>query len=235
MENLNYNLTLETASQDEKAEFIRKTYLHVALAVLSFVLLEIIFFQSGIAEAVAGILLSGKWTWLIVLGAFMFISTLADKWARSSTSVGMQYAGLMLYTVIEAIIFIPLLYLAAAIAGTEIIAQAAYLTLFLFGGLTAVVFFTRKDFSFLKNILVIGGFVAMGLIVVGIIFGFELGLWFSVAMVALAAGSILYQTSNLFKTYQTGQHVAAALGLFASLMLLFWYILRILIALTSSD
>ncbi|MEL7146122.1 MAG: Bax inhibitor-1 family protein, partial [Bacteroidota bacterium] len=155
--------------------------------------------------------------------------------ARSTTSVNMQYAGLMLYTLIEAIIFIPLLYIAASIAGVEIITQAAVMTLFLFGGLTAVVFITKKDFSFLKNILVVGGFVAMGLIVLGIIFGFELGLFFSVAMVALAAGSILYQTSNLFTSYQSGQHVAAALGLFASLMLLFWYILRILIAIAGRD
>ncbi|MEL7145971.1 MAG: hypothetical protein AAFO69_06360, partial [Bacteroidota bacterium] len=66
MENLNYNLTLEMASQDEKAEFIRKTYLHVALAVLSFVLLELIFFQTGIALAISEVMLSGTYTWLIV-------------------------------------------------------------------------------------------------------------------------------------------------------------------------
>jgi len=236
MENLNYNLTLEATSIDEKAEFIKKTYLHVALAVLGFVLLELILFQTEAALTIAQFLTSGTYTWLIVLGGFMFTSNLANKWATSAKSVKMQYAGLVLYVIAEAIIFIPLLYIAMSATGsTELITQAGLMTMFLFGGLSAVVLITKKDFSFLKNIIVVGSFIALGLIVLGIIFGFELGLFFSVAMVALAAGSILYQTSNLFKTYQHGQHVAAALGLFASLMLLFWYILRILIALSGRD
>jgi FtsH-binding integral membrane protein len=100
----------------------------------------------------------------------------------------------------------------------------------LFTGLSAVVLFTKKDFSFLKNILTIGFFIALGLIAAGLLFGFNLGLWFSVGMIVLAAGSILYQTSNLVHTYSNDQYVAAALGLFASLMLLFWYILQIFLS-----
>jgi len=100
----------------------------------------------------------------------------------------------------------------------------------LFTGLSAVVFVTKKDFSFLRTALMVGGFIAIGLIVAGLLFGFNLGLWFSVGMIILASGSILYQTSNLLRKYRTDQFVAAALGLFASLMLLFWYILRILMS-----
>ncbi|MDN5200117.1 Bax inhibitor-1 family protein [Fulvivirgaceae bacterium BMA10] len=223
---------LNVVSESEKAEFIRQTYLHVTFAVLGFVVLELILFQTGVAYSIASLMLSGQYTWLIVLGGFMFVSYQAEKWARSSTSKQMQYAGLFLYTLGEAIIFVPLLMIAASFSGGELIQKAALMTIFLFVGLTIVVFTTKKDFSFLRNVLVVGGFVAMGLIVLGIIFGFELGLFFSFAMVALAAGSILYQTSNLIHHYQTGQHVAAALALFASLMLLFWYILRIFIALS---
>ncbi len=231
MDNINVNYQpISLGTQTEKAEFIRQTYLHLALAVLGFILFELIFFQTGMAYTLAGWMLSGKYTWLIVLGGFMFISYQAESWARSSTSVNTQYAGLALYTIGEAIIFVPLLLIAANVAGPGVILNAAMMTLSLFVGLTLVVFTTKKDFSFLRNILVVGGFVAMGFIVLGIIFGFELGLFFSVAMVALAAGSILYQTSNMINHYHTGQHVAAALGLFASLMLLFWYILRILLA-----
>ena len=105
--------------------------------------------------------------------------------------------------------------------------QAAIMTIALFAGLSTIVFVTKKDFSFLRSILAIGFFVALGLIVSGVIFGFDLGLWFSVGMVILAAGSILYTTSNMIHKYDEEQYVAAALGLFASLMLLFWYILRI--------
>lgn len=222
---------LDVVSQVERAEFIRKTYLHVAMAVLGFVLIEILLFQTGAAYSIAELMFTGQYTWLIVLGGFMFITFQAEKWARSSTSKQMQYVGLLLYTIAEAIIFVPLLLIASNIAGGELIQQAALMSIALFAGLSMIVFTTKKDFSFLRSALVVGGFIAMGLIVLGIIFGFELGLFFSVAMVALAAGSILYQTSNIINHYQTEQHVAAALTLFASLMLLFWYILRILIAL----
>ena len=143
----------------------------------------------------------------------------------------MHYAGLVLYVVAEAFIFIPLIFIATVMAdggAFQILNQAAVLTLSLFTGLSAVVFLTKKDFSFLKSILTIGFFIALGLIVAGALFGFDLGLWFSVGMVVLASGSILYQTSNLIHKYNENQYVAASLGLFASLMLLFWYILSIL-------
>ena len=112
-------------------------------------------------------------------------------------------------------------------SGPEILNQAAIVTLALFTGLSAVVFVTKKDFSFLKTGLTIGFFIAIGLIVAGTIFGFNLGLWFSVGMCLLAGGSILYQTSNMINKYGVEDCIPAALGLFASLMLLFWYILRI--------
>ena len=130
----------------------------------------------------------------------------------------------------EAIIFIPLLYIAFAYGemnGTNVLNQAAITTLSLFTALSAVVLITKKDFSFLKNILVIGFFISIGVIVAGMIFGFDLGLFFSGFMVLLAAATILYQTSNLVHHYSTDQYVGASLGLFASLMLLFWYILQI--------
>ncbi|MFY0601767.1 MAG: Bax inhibitor-1/YccA family protein [Cyclobacteriaceae bacterium] len=224
-------IPLNIADQSQRATFIKQTYLHLALAVLGFILIEILLFQSGLAEGIATWMLSGRWTWLIVLGGFMFISYKTESWARSSASEQMQYTALFIYTLGEAIIFVPLLYIGASIAGVDIILQAGLMTLFLFIGLTIVVLTTKKDFSFLKNALAVGFLVAMGAIILGIVFGFSLGIFFSFAMVALAAGSILYQTSNLIHNYNTNQHVAAALGLFASLMLLFWYILRILIAL----
>ena len=58
----------------------------------------------------------------------------------------------------------------------------------------------------------------------------SLGLWFSGAMIVFASGSILYNTSNLLHRYQPGQHVAASLALFASVALLFWYVLRFLMS-----
>jgi FtsH-binding integral membrane protein len=65
----------------------------------------------------------------------------------------------------------------------------------------------------------------MGVILCAMLFGFSLGLWFSLAMIVLAAGAILYNTSNVLLHYRLDQHVAASLSLFASVALLFWYVL----------
>ena len=67
----------------------------------------------------------------------------------------------------------------------------------------------------------------MGLIVCAVLFGFNLGLVFSFAMVFLASGAILYDTSKILHNYGPQQYVAASLQLFASVALLFWYVLQI--------
>ena len=140
-----------------------------------------------------------------------------------------QYAVFGLYILAEAFIFVPLLYMAIAITGdTSILQQAFFVTLFLFVALTAVVFISGKDFSFLRSAITVGSIVAIGIIVAGMAFGFNLGLAFSGFMVLLAAGSILYQTSNMIHRYTTDQYVLASLGLFASFMLMLWYIIQFL-------
>ena len=161
----------------------------------------------------------------------MLVTNYAEKMAISTHDKNKQYLALLLYVIAEAFIFIPLILISMMVAeegGLEILNQAAILTLSLFSGLSAVVLLTKKDFSFLRSALSIGFFIALGLIVAGVLFGFNLGLWFSVGMIVLASGSILYQTSNMVHKYSEDQYVAASLGLFASLMLLFWYILSIL-------
>ncbi len=222
--------SVATLSTEARAAFYRKTYSHVALAVLMFIAVETIFFQIPALLEFALSLTQG-WTWLVMLGGFMFITNYAEKMALKEHDRNKQYIALLIYVVAEAFIFIPLIYIAiyyAADGGAELINQAAILTISLFAGLSAIVLVTKKDFSFLRSILAVGFFIALGLIVAGVLFGFNLGLWFSVGMIILAAGSILYQTSNIVHEYSEDQYVAASLGLFASLMLLFWYILSIL-------
>ncbi|MBX2828944.1 MAG: Bax inhibitor-1 family protein [Flavobacteriaceae bacterium] len=213
-----------------RAAFFRKTYTHLALAVLLFVVVEIIFFNIPAVMDLAMSLTQGS-LWLIMLGGFMLVTSYAERMAMKTHDKNLQYIGLLVYVIAEAFIFIPLLFIAIVYAGEGgfmIVNQAAIITLSLFLGLSAIVFITKKDFSFLKSALTIGGFIALGLIVAGILFGFNLGLLFSVGMVVLAGGSILYQTSNMIHKYEEDQYVAASLGLFASLMLLFWYVLSIL-------
>lgn len=213
-----------------RVAFYKRTYTHLAGAVLLFVLIETLFFQIPAIVDLA-ISLTGGISWLLLLGGFMLVTSYAEKLALSSDNIQMHYVGLIIYVIAEAFIFIPLIFIAVMVAdggAFNILYQAAILTLSLFTGLSAIVFLTKKDFSFLRSALTIGFFIALGLIVAGTLFGFDLGLWFSVGMVVLASGSILYQTSNMVHRYHENQHVAASLGLFASLMLLFWYILSIL-------
>lgn len=170
--------------------------------------------------------------WLIVLGLFMVTNFVADRWAHSDTSRGLQYAGLGLSVVAwAAILSMPLLIATTFFSG--VVMQAALVTLGLFLGLTAVVFTTRKDFSFLGPIIAIGSFVALGFIIAGAIFGFSLGLLFIGAMVVLMSGSILYTTSNVMHHYRTDQHVAASLALFSSVATLFWYVLQLFMSMNN--
>lgn len=218
------------AEPSERAAFIRRTYLHLAGAILAFVALEAVLLNlPGIERYV--VMMTGGMGWLVVLGAFMAVSWLADKLAKSDASPGTQYFGLGLFVAAEAVIFLPLLYIAAFYSGDpSLIPMAGIITGLLFAGLTATVFITRKDFSFLGSILTVCGFVAMGVIICSILFGFTLGLLFSAIMVFFAGGSILYTTSNIIHHYRTTQHVAASLALFSGVMLLLWYVLRILMA-----
>lgn len=230
MEQYQDSLPVSALAEDKKVAFYQKTYTHLALAVLLFVVAEWAFFQSETIVNFAFSMTQG-WRWLVMLGGFMFATNYAEKMALTNHNINQQYIGLLIYVVAEAFIFIPLIGIAMSIAqsgGANILNQAAILTLSLFTGLSAVALLTKKDFSFLKSILSIGFFIALGLIIAGTLFGFNLGLWFSVGMVVLASGSILYQTSNMVHKYSEDQYVGASLGLFASLMLLFWYILSIL-------
>jgi FtsH-binding integral membrane protein len=226
------------AAVDERAGFIRKTYAHLLGAVFAFAALEAVLLNT-VAEAYFNWLFGfGQFAWLFVLGGMIFVSYIADRWARSDTSQSLQYAGLSLYVVAEAVLFMPLLYMAGqyeAFTGQNIIATAGVITLILFGGLTAVVWMTGANFNWMRNLLFIAGIAAFGAILCSILFGFSLGIWFTAAMILFACGWILYDTSAVMHDYRVGQHVAASLQLFASVMLLFWYVIRFVMQFSSSD
>ncbi|MCI0361849.1 MAG: Bax inhibitor-1 family protein [Planctomycetaceae bacterium] len=221
------------AEEDARAAFIRRTYLHLAGAIAAFVAIEAAIFTlvpMAALDSMMQTLFAARWGWLVVLAGFIGVSWLAQTWASSETSQSVQYLGLSLYVVAESIIFVPLLYIASAFAPGAIPA-AGILTLVMFGGLTALVFITRSDLTSWGKYLWCAGFAALGVVIASVIFGFDLGVWFSGVMIALASAYILYDTSNVLHRYRTEQYVAAALALFASVALLFWYILRLMMEL----
>lgn len=222
------------AEKSERAAFIQKTYLHLGLAILAFVVLEVIAL-SVIAPAIGvdrliATFFSG-YNMLILVGAFIGVAFLADMWANSSTSRGMQYLGLGVYVLAESVIFMPILLVADKYFPGAI-GTAGIATLAIFGGLTAFVFISKADFSFLRTFLWIGSLAALATIVASMFMGGGLGVWFTGAMILLAAGYILYDTSNVLHKYRTDQYVAASLALFASVALLFWYVLQLVMSMS---
>ncbi|MBA2379549.1 MAG: Bax inhibitor-1 family protein [Blastocatellia bacterium] len=224
-----FGTTAANALPAERAQFIRKTYMLLAAAILAFIAVEAFLFMSGAAYMIANVIFSGgSMGWLLVLGLFMGVSYLANRWALSETSPITQYMGLGIFILAYAVIFVPLIFMATYYSDDgSVLIKAGITTLGLFLGLTATVFITRSDFSFLGPIVAIGGFAALGFIVSSAIFGFSLGSIFAFAMVAFAGTAILFNTSQVLHQYNPKQYVAASLTLFAGIALLFWYILTI--------
>jgi len=209
---------------DTRDRFLVRTYNTLFGAIVLFAAIEAGLFLSGLAAPIAGAMLGTSW--LLVLGGFMVVSWLASHAARSATSTSVQLLALGGFVAAEALIFVPLLYLADHYAPGSI-QSAGLVTILGFGGLTAVAFTTRKDFSFLGGLLRWGGILAVVLIAASLVFGFQLGTFFSVAMVGFAGAAILYDTSRILRDYPEDRFVAAALELFSSVALMFWYVLRL--------
>lgn len=224
-----------TAGVNERVTFIRKTYAHLVGAILAFVAIEYVLLDptGPLYKAVTvPFVATALQNWMFVLIMFMGAGWIANKWANSNTSRAMQYVGLGLYVLAEAMIMLPILAIAQQYH-SGVIADAGLLTLFLFTGLTVTVFMTKKDFSFMRGMLVTASFGAIGVIVAAMLFGFTLGTLFTGLMILLAAGYVLFYTSNVVHHYRPSQYVAASLALFSAIALLFYYILMFVMRLTS--
>ena len=227
------------APASERAAFFRRTYGLVAIGFAAFAALLAIFFlgfdrQEGIAFALFSGLFSmmrslGGWSILLVMLAFWGATTVAQSLAFNRASRSSQYAGLGLYVVLEALIFIPLIgYVILSTKGnaSTVLVPAGIVTGGMIAGLTALVFMTNLDFSFLKVAIILGSFAALAIVIVAAIAGLSLGAWFSIAMIVLMATVILYQTNEIKNTLETDQHVAAAFILFSSFVTLLFYVIR---------
>jgi FtsH-binding integral membrane protein len=222
-DNVNYLGPVSSLSVEDRSDFIWKCYAHVVGAILAFAGIEAYFFQSGIAERIAMPMLENWW---MVFGAFILAGWGATHVAHRIESRNAQYAAFAVFIFIEALIFAPMLYIASQMQ-PGIIDSAAGVTILGTVGLVATVMITRKDFSFMRGMMIWGGMLALVAIVSSMIFGFQLGTWFSVAMIGFAGAAVLYDTSNIMHHYPQDKYVAASMQLFASIAMMFWYILRL--------
>lgn len=211
----------------DRSQFINRTYLHLLGAILAFAAVEYWIFSTPHAERLAVFMLEKSW--LAVLGAFILVSWIASHVAHRVESRAAQYAALGAFVLAEAIIFVPMFFIALMV-GPEIIESAVLVTLGAFVALTAIAMISGRDFSFLRSFLMWGGMIALGTIALGILIGFHLGTYFSMAMIGLAGASILYDTSKILKVYPDDRYIAAALELFASIALMLWYVLRLFLS-----
>ena len=231
--------TYETASvpvidlpEIDRATFVARVYQHVAAAVAAFIAFETLLFATGIADAMRDFFLSGGGgRWLLLLGGVMIGQWFAANAAADLDNPPRQYVGLFVSAGVQALIFAPFLsYVFDQDGGGATVLQAAVITIIGFGILTGIGLFTRKDLSFLRPIVMWGFGLALLAIFGGVLFGFGLGTWFSVAMIGLAGAAILYQTQSVVRSYPINGHVVAAIALFSSLMTMFWYVLRLLMS-----
>lgn len=207
-----------------RRHFLQKTYNHLLLAIILFIAVEVVLFRSGLAMAIGSTLASN---WIITLGGFMLVGWIASRYASTTNSLPMQYFGLGLFVLAEALVFTPLLVLAVYFSDASVLSSAIFTTVGIFLTLTLYVHFTKANFNFLAPFLGILGIGALVAIVGSILFSVTLGFYFSVAMAVFAGAAVLYDTSKVLREFNDDQYVAGALQLFASVAMLFYYILTI--------
>jgi len=238
-----------TLGVSDRVAFLRKTYAHLGVALIAFAAITAGMMRFATETSLKFSLwaFKGQWNWLAVLGLFMVVGWVAEKLARSNTSSVLQYLGLGIAVIAEAVLLQPMLWIVIIKfgnpelffngqegglgSGGKIILEAAVITIAIFGGLTATVFVTKKDFSFMRGVLMLCTFGALGVILASMAFGFHLGAVFSGLMILLMAGYVLYQTSLVMSYFPPTGYVAAALMLFSTIATLFWYVLRLMMEL----
>jgi FtsH-binding integral membrane protein len=240
-----------TLGVSDRVAFLRKTYGLLGVSLIAFAAFTagILNFMTETSYRFSEFAFRGQWTWILVLVMFMVVGMVSQRLAMSQTSRGLQFVGLGISVLAWSILLQPVLWVLmvkfgnpeALFTGTtlhpalsgqaaQILGEAVVITLAIFIGLTATVFLTKKDFSFMRGALAIASFAFLGVILASAIFGFHMGALFCGFGILLMAGYILYQTSLVMSYFPPTGYVAAALMLFSTVATLFWYVLQLLMS-----
>ncbi len=149
---------------------------------------------------------------------------------------GINILALLSFTFVSGVFIAPCLMVAALRTGGSygVIYEAGLISGSIFLGLTAYVFITKKDFSFLSGIVWTGIWAVIGIGVVLMVmqmFGAQVNAaslalaWITSVLFSLF---ILYDTSRILRTHESDEYVSAALSLYLDFLNLFLAILRIL-------
>lgn len=229
-----------TLGVSDRVAFLRKSYslLGGALLVWAAATAYVFRYMPEFSFKLSKWALSG-YNWFAVIGLLIVSGMVAQWLARSGTSRAIQLLGLAIEVGAWTLLLQPILWILFIKFNPSnaqaILAQATVGTLVVFAGLTATVFITKKDFTFLRGVVTVGLFAALGIIAASMLFGFSLGLVFIVAMLGLLSLKILYDTSLMLNYFPPTQYVSAALMLFSTVATVFWYVIQLLISLRSND
>ena len=212
------------APPEVRTSFMTAVYARLMAGIAAFILLQWFLFTSGLAESIA--VFVSNTNWLLILGGFMIVSWMSTSMLYKARTAGAQYAAYGAVIVANSLLFAYPLYLASRFSPGSI-ELAAQISIVAFAVLSFIAIRTSKDFSFLRGFLMWGGFLALALIVLAVLSPLQLGVWFPIVMVGFAGAAILYDTQKVYRTYPPGSEIAAAVNLFSSIALLFWYVLQL--------
>jgi hypothetical protein len=153
---------------------------------------------------------------------------------EGSRSMGVQYAAAGIWVFFLGLLLTPLALVVRHATGSfAILGEAAVLTGCVFTGLTAYVFFTKKDFSFLRGALWLLSWLALGVGLLLTVFGGLGGggsIVYSVLWVVLLGGWVLHDTSKVLHHRHVSQYVAASVDLLIDFVYMFIHIVSILLS-----
>jgi uncharacterized protein len=194
------NPALPVASQtaDVRSRFMTRVYLHVLAAIGGFIAVEYVLFTTGLAYDIT--LFVMETNWLLILGGFMIVSWMANSWGYRAETTGAQYGALGLLVIANALLFAAPLVLAQEFAPEGTISTAAWISILAFAGLSGIAITTGKDFSFLRSCSCGAGCSPCAPSSASVLFGTQLGTWFSIAMIGFAGAAILYDTQKIYQS-----------------------------------
>ncbi len=212
--------TAAQASVEERMSFVRKVYALFFIASLFAIGGVVLGFTSPLIMSTAA---SHPWIMLfLMIGGVM--GAQAVRHVR-----GLNLIALFGFTTLTGVVISPLLYY-VSLTNPASILQAGVLTVGIFGGLTAYVFISKRDFSFLRGMVATGLIVVIlaGVLNIFIVGSSALGFGVSAATLLLFAGFVLYDTSNIIRRYPTNEYVAGALSLYLDALNIFLSLIRLL-------
>jgi len=207
---------------EERTAFVRSVYLWL---------------MGGFAVAGVGTLASpfvlaylfgamGRFSIFAIIIAFYGTSIWATRVSRRKPQNRYAYAA---FTFISGILAGMAMLGAVQASGPGIVMAAFAMTAADFLVLSAVAFVTKKDFSFLRNFVIVGLTVAIVAMVIGFFVHVELfHLMISAIIVIACSAKILWDTSAMLRTGDFGDAAGFALSLFISLLNIFLNLLRLL-------